>query len=111
MLAERFPPQYDGVLSLNGLLWAGLEDMRYLTDARILFEYFFPGLIPGTPLSVPPGVDFSPGGPTYMDVYTALTGGLFSLGQPPLQFANMAQLPAADVPEIISAGMYGEASA
>lgn len=106
MLAERFPGQYDGVLSLSGLLGGGLEDMRYLTDARILFEYFFPGVIPGTPLYVPPGVDFSPGGATYMAIYSALMGGLFSPGQPTLQFANTAKLPAANIPEIVSAGMY-----
>jgi len=106
MLAERFPGQYDGVLSISGLLGGGAEEMKYLSDARILFDYFFPGVIPGTAVCIPPGVDFSPGGPTFMAVYNGLIGGLSSAGQPTLQFANTAKLPASNVPEIIFAGMY-----
>lgn len=105
MLAERFPGQYDGVLSLSGLVGGGAEEMKYLSDARILFDYFFPGVIPGTALYIPPGVDFSPGGPTFMAVLSALSQGLKSPGKPTLQFANTAKLPANNFSEIISAGM------
>lgn len=65
MLAERFPGQYDGALTGCGLLGGGAEELRYVADARILFDYFFPGVIPGTAFEIPAGIDFSPGSETY----------------------------------------------
>jgi len=106
MLAEKYPGQYDGVLSISGLLGGGFEETRYVMNARILFEYFFPGVIPGTVDYVPPGVDFTPGGPTYTAVFTALMQGLSLPGQPTLQFASTAELPGINATEILMAGMY-----
>jgi pimeloyl-ACP methyl ester carboxylesterase len=105
MLAERFPGQYDGALAVGGLLGGGSLELRYIVDARILFDYFFPGVIPGTAIHIPPGVDFSPGGPTFKAVRAALMQGLGSPGQPTLQFANTAKLPANGAGEIVTAGM------
>lgn len=104
-LVETFPGQYDGALSLCGVLAGGVETVRYLADARLVFDYFFPGVVPGTIFDVPPGVDFTPGGPTYNAVLAALTAGLFSEGQPTLQFARAAKVPAIGPAEIVSAGM------
>ncbi len=104
MLAERFPGQYDGALSLSGLLGGGEAEVRYLADARVLFDYFFPGVIPGTGFSIPDGLEFTPGGPTYTAVYNALTQGLLP-PSPTLQFAITAKLPGNGVVEIIKAGM------
>jgi pimeloyl-ACP methyl ester carboxylesterase len=105
MLAERFPGQYDGVLSGCGLLAGGAAELTYVGDARVLFDYFFPGVIPGSGFTVPPGVDFSPGSPTYNAVLAALSQGLLSPGQPTLQFARTAKLPGANAGEIVAAGM------
>jgi pimeloyl-ACP methyl ester carboxylesterase len=105
MLAERFPGQYDGVLSGCGLLGGGTEELQYLGDARILFDYFFPGVIPGAGIIVPVGVDFTPGGPTYNAVLAALSQGLLSPGQPTVQFARTAKLPGATMGEIVAAAM------
>ena len=105
MLAERFPVQYDGVLSGCGLLGGGRAELTYLADAWVLFDYFFPGVIPRSGLSIPPEVDFEPGGPTYNAVLTALSQGLLTEGQPTLQFARTAKLPAANAGEIVTAGM------
>lgn len=105
MLAERFPEQYDGVVSGCGLLGGGSEELKYVADGRMLFDYFFPGVIPGTPFDVPPGVDFSPGSPTYNDVYDALVQGLSSPDQPTLQFARTANLQAMNAGEIVTAGL------
>lgn len=105
MLAERFHVQYDGVLSGCGLLGGGAEELKYLADARVLFDYFFPGVIPGNGLTIPPGIDFEPGGPTYNAALTALSQGLLSPGQPTLQFARAAKLPGANPGEIVTTGM------
>jgi pimeloyl-ACP methyl ester carboxylesterase len=105
MLAERFPEQYDGALSLSGLVGGGAAELKYIGDARVLFDYFFPGVVPGTPFDVPPGIDFSPGGPTYNSVRAALLQGLVAPGQPTLQFASTAKLPGIGAAEIVAAGM------
>lgn len=105
MLAERFPIQYDGVLSGCGLLGGGEAELKYVADAWALFDYFFPGLVPRNGLSIPPGIDFEPGGPTYNAVLAALSQGLLTPGQPTLQFARTAKLPGANAGEIVAAGM------
>ena len=74
-LAERSPGQYDGALSGCGLLDGGAAELTYVADGRMLFDYFFPGVIPGTPFDAPPGVDFSPGGLTFNAVNAALVQG------------------------------------
>jgi len=106
MLAERFPEQYDGALVLSGLNGGGLVETTYVCDAGVLFTYFFPGVLPFPLFNVPPGVDFTTGGPTYNAVLGALVAGL----QPPdyrtLQFASTAKLPASGAGEIVTAGMY-----
>ena len=104
-LVESFPGQYDGALSLCGILAGSVETVQYLFDARVVFDYFFPGVVPGTLFEVPPGVDFAPGGSTYEAVRAALIAGLSSDGQPTLQFARVARLPAIGPVEIVTAGM------
>jgi pimeloyl-ACP methyl ester carboxylesterase len=105
MLVERFPDQYDGALSLCGVLAGGVGTVGYLADARVVFDYFFPGVVPGTLFYVPPGINFDPGGPTYEAVRAALIAGLSSDGQPTLQFAKAAKLPAVGPVEIVTGGM------
>ncbi len=104
MLAESFPGQYDGALSLGGLLGGGAAEARYMADARVLFDYFFPGVIPGTGFYIPPGIDFSPGGPTFTAVYTALIQG-FAPPYKTLQFASTAKLPGNGAAELVTSGM------
>jgi pimeloyl-ACP methyl ester carboxylesterase len=105
MLAEFFPAQYDGALSGCGLLGGGARELTYVADGRVLFDYFFPGVIPGAGFSVPEGIDFSPGSPIYNAVQTALLQGLLSPGQPTLQFARTAKLQGVTATEIVAAGM------
>ena len=113
MLAEMFPTQYDGVISGCGLLGGGGQELQYVGDARVLFDYFFPGIIPGTPFDLPEGTGFSPGDPVYNHVLNALLAGLVAPGQPTLQWARTAKLEgltpaelALVAPtEIVSAGM------
>ena len=105
MLAESFPEQYDGVLSGCGLLAGGATELNYVADARVLFDYFFPGVIPFGPFDLPPDPLFLPGHPLYEAVLKALTDGLSSPDHPTLQFARAANLQAANDSEIIMAGL------
>ena len=56
LLVERRPDVFTGGVAACGYvgdLWAHLE---YLHDVRVLFDYFFPGTLPGDAVDVPDGV-------------------------------------------------------
>src|SRR5260370_18568203 len=94
----------DGALVVCGVVGGAPLLFRHSGDGRVLFDYFFPGVLPGDLLHMP-NLDFSPGSPTYNAVLNALVGGLFAPGQPTLQFANVAGLPGSNVNEIIFSGL------
>jgi pimeloyl-ACP methyl ester carboxylesterase len=52
-LAERFPQHYDGALPMCGLIGGSPLEVEYVGNSRVLFDYFFPGVIPGTLLHTP----------------------------------------------------------
>jgi pimeloyl-ACP methyl ester carboxylesterase len=103
-LAERFPDQYDGALALCGIVGGAPLEFQHEGDGRVLFDYFFPGVLPGDLLHTP-NLDFSPGSPTFTAVANALSIGLIAPGQPTLQFANVAGLPGSTPDEIVFSGI------
>ena len=58
-LTESFPGQYDGLLSLCGVVGGAPIHWQHAGDGRVLFDYFFPGVLPGDLLHMP-NLDFSP---------------------------------------------------
>jgi pimeloyl-ACP methyl ester carboxylesterase len=104
-LAEKYPEQYDGALPMCAPLGGGSAEIQYLGDARVLFDYFFPGVIPGGPFSVTEGTAFTPGSPVFNGALAALSAGLAAPGQPTLQFARAARLPFTSIPQIVASGM------
>ena len=56
-LAESYPTQYAGVLAECGILGGSFERFRYMFDVRLLFDFFYPGVLPGTALAVPEPID------------------------------------------------------
>lgn len=95
-LIERHPNHYDGALAMCGLIGGTKAAVDYIGDLRVLFDLFYPGLLPGTVDDVPAGVDLND------DVITPVVGALSSdpngalaisqLDQTPVPFANGAQL-------------------
>jgi pimeloyl-ACP methyl ester carboxylesterase len=55
-LAESFPTQYDGVVAECGILGGSLARFRYMFDVRSLFDFFYPGVLPGGTLWFPEDV-------------------------------------------------------
>lgn len=51
-LGERFPSQYDGVLSMCGMVGGSTPELQYIGDVRALFDFYYPGVIPGSVISV-----------------------------------------------------------
>ena len=106
MLAERFPAKYDGALAMCGFVSGGGPEVQYLGDVRVLFDAYFPGVLPGNVLEVPtPPAPFQPGDPLFMAVLNALQQGLFTPGTPTLAFASAAKLPFISVQELIAGAM------
>jgi pimeloyl-ACP methyl ester carboxylesterase len=103
-LTEGYAGQYDGTLSICGVVGGTPLTFNHNGDGRVLFDYFFPGVLPGDLLHMP-NLDFSPGSPTYNAVLNALIAGLSSPGQPTLQFASVAGLPGSNAGEIIFSGL------
>jgi len=57
MLAEKHHGKYDGVLPICGAIGGAVMGSDYLTDVRILFDAYYPGVIPGSALDIPEGID------------------------------------------------------
>jgi pimeloyl-ACP methyl ester carboxylesterase len=53
MLLERDPQTYHGALALCGPLGGMPYQLQYFGDFRVLFDYFFPGILPGGVSTVP----------------------------------------------------------
>ncbi|MFN8444452.1 MAG: hypothetical protein U0175_26950 [Caldilineaceae bacterium] len=51
---ERHPEMFSGALAMCGPYGSFQDQINYLGDARVLFDHYFPGLTPGTPVDIPP---------------------------------------------------------
>jgi len=56
LAAERRPAFVNGVLAACGPVGDFAAQIDYFGDMRVLFDYFFPGVIPGAPMDVPDSV-------------------------------------------------------
>jgi pimeloyl-ACP methyl ester carboxylesterase len=53
LAVERYPELFDGGLAACGPIGDFQRQINYWGDFRVLFDYFFPGVLPGDPVSVP----------------------------------------------------------
>jgi pimeloyl-ACP methyl ester carboxylesterase len=56
LLAERAPQIFSSAWAGCGPIGNFRLQLNYLGDFRVLFDYFFPGVIPGSPIDIPPDV-------------------------------------------------------
>lgn len=52
-LLETSPSRYDGMFSACGGNGGSQLQWNYFFTARVLFDYYYPGVLPGTPVSTP----------------------------------------------------------
>jgi pimeloyl-ACP methyl ester carboxylesterase len=94
-LAETQAGQYDGALALCGPVGGALPEVQYVGDGRVIFDHYFPGVLPGTPFFVPPGTTFlSPldwGGPSAL--FTNVVTALATNPAATIRWASAANLP------------------
>lgn len=105
VLAESFPGQYDGALAMCGLLGGGIPEIQYLGDVRVLFDAYFPGVLPGDVITVPSPASFRPGDSLFNATLTALLSGFATPGTPTVAFALAAKLPFVSGQEIVTGAM------
>lgn len=97
-LAEFYPQHYDGVLTMAGMIGGSQAEIDYVSDVRILWEFFYPGVLPGGIVDVPPQVDMM--NDIIIPVATAITidplgaGAISLIDQTPVpwDFVNGAEL-------------------
>jgi len=95
-LAELFPNQYDGVLTVAGMIGGSQAEIDYVANVRILFEFFYPGVLPGAIDDVPDNVDLI-NEVVYPIVYAISAdptgaGGIAMLDQTPVPYASGPEL-------------------
>jgi pimeloyl-ACP methyl ester carboxylesterase len=56
LAVERHPERLDGAMSGCGPIGDFPAQLNYIDDFRVVFDYFFPGLLPGDALNVPESV-------------------------------------------------------
>jgi pimeloyl-ACP methyl ester carboxylesterase len=57
-LVQQNPQHYAGALPVCGIVGGPKTELYHMYHVRILFDYFYPGVLPGTPTEVPPGLNF-----------------------------------------------------
>ena len=53
-LAETFANQYDGALPMCGVVGGAQKQIDYIANVRTVFDYLYPGALPGNALDMPP---------------------------------------------------------
>ncbi len=107
-LAEKYPTQYDGVLAMCGPLGGARAELQYAGDVRVTFDYYFPGVLPGTTFDVPPGTQyltpFDPGGPSplFLSVFATISADPAATAQ----WVSAAKLPYANATELGNSALY-----
>jgi len=86
-LVEAHPQQYAGLLTLSGMIGGVRAEVDYVSNVRALFDYFYPGVLPGNVLELPPGFDLNTG--LIVPVATAIQAN----PQPALELAQINQAP------------------
>jgi pimeloyl-ACP methyl ester carboxylesterase len=59
-LAERFANQYDGVAALCSVAGGSQAEFDHMANTRLLFDMFYPGILPGAYNDPPPGFVITP---------------------------------------------------
>ena len=53
LLVEQVPEAMDGGLAICSPIGDFVANIDYIGDFRVVFDYFFPGLMPGSPIDIP----------------------------------------------------------
>lgn len=95
-LAERYPDQYDGALPMCGVVGGAQKQIDYIANVRTVFDFFYPGVLPGNALDMPPELDLNTQvlGPAQAAILANPAGAaaIARVAQTPVPFASGAEL-------------------
>jgi len=95
-LVETYPDRFSGLLSACAVAGGLRPQLDYFANVRVLFDLFYPGLLPGTVVDVPDGLDVT--SEIVLPAIAAMTANpagavaIASIAQTPVPFANGAEL-------------------
>jgi len=92
-LIEQFPGQYDGALLACGMVGGTPLELQFVGDVRALFDYYYPGVLPGDAANVPEGYT-----PTVEQVGALVVPAVMANPLGLFAIASTAQTPLAFVP-------------
>ena len=95
-LIESWPGEYAGVLPACAMTGGLARQVDFMANVRVLFDLFYPGVLPGTAVDVPTGTDVIQDivNPAIAAMTADASGALAIAGiaQTPVQFANGPEL-------------------
>jgi pimeloyl-ACP methyl ester carboxylesterase len=111
-LVETWPKDFAGVLPACAVAGGVARQYDYVLNVRVLFDLFYPGVLPGTAIDVPSGLDLTQDivNPA-IGAMTANPAGAFaiaSITQTPVPFANSSELAQSIVTALGEAALYPE---
>jgi pimeloyl-ACP methyl ester carboxylesterase len=111
-LAETWPGEFAGLLPACAVAGGYERQVDYSLNVRVLFDLFYPGVLPGTAVDVPDGLD------AVQDIVrpaiAAMTanpegaGAIAAITQTPVQFANGPELLESIATALAGAAGYPE---
>ena len=109
-MAEKYAGKYDGVLAMCAPLAGTRTELEYVANVRVLFDFLYPGVLPGDVLHVPAGMNLYANviGPVVGAVSADPTGlGIMArLTQTPLAGSNGNEVVASLI-KTLSYDIYG----
>ena len=86
-LAEDYPTQYAGSLPICSVAGGTRLQAEYDANVWALFEYFYPGVLPGNAASLPADVDW------YTQIYVPAVNAMYGNPAPVAKIASLKQTP------------------
>lgn len=110
-MVQEFPDQYNGALLMCGIVGGSRLQVQYAGHVRAVFDAFFPGLIPGDVIQVPPGTEV-----TLQQVIGAVSSNpaalytIASLQQTPLPYVPVGSVfdPSSLAFQTLVGSLYGQ---
>ena len=86
-LVETWPGEFAGVLPACAVAGGLTRQYDYMLNVRVLFDFFYPGVLPGTAIDVPPGIDVN------QDIVAPALAAMTANSDGAVAIASIAQTP------------------
>jgi pimeloyl-ACP methyl ester carboxylesterase len=109
-LIETYPGKFVGVLPACAAAGGLQRELDYFADVRVLFDLFYPGVLPGSAVDVPPGIDVV--SQIFFPAIAAMTAqpagavAIASISQTPVPWASNAELLQSIATALVGAAGY-----